>query len=225
MSVSLTFLGHAGFLFDDGTHKVAIDPWLEGNPVATMKAADLEVGHIIVTHGHADHFGDVEKIARKNDATVYAAYEIMEYLNEQGYEKVQPGNTGGKIAAEFGWVAFTQAFHSSSMNGRYLGHPMGAVVRMGGVTIYHCGDTGIFGDMKLIGEIYKPDVALIPVGDRFTMGPELGTRAAEMIGAKIAIPIHHSTFPGLLVEDLSGFAPKGVEVKRMAPGETWDCGG
>lgn len=219
--LKLTFLGHSGFIFDDGKHRVAIDPWLDGNPVATMKADDVIVQHIVVTHGHADHFGDVERIAKKNNATVYCAYELMEYLNEQGYEKVQPGNIGGKIAADFGWVAFTQAFHSSSMNGRYLGNPMGAVIRIGGTTIYHCGDTGIFGDMKLLGEIYQPDIALIPVGDRFTMGPELGKRAAELIGAKTAIPIHYATFEGLLAKDISAFKPAGITVKTLTPGETW----
>ncbi|HPF38003.1 MAG TPA: metal-dependent hydrolase [Phycisphaerae bacterium] len=223
MSVKMTFLGHAGFLFDDGTHQVAIDPWLTGNPVATMKPADVKVGHIVVTHGHGDHFGDVEAIAKENSATVYCAYEVMEYLNEKGYEKVQPGNTGGKLVGDFGWVAFTQAFHSSSFNGRYMGQPMGAVLHMGGRTIYHCGDTGIFGDMKLLGEIYKPDVALIPVGDRFTMGPELGKMAAEMIGAKVAIPIHYKTFPGMLADDISAFAPAGIEVRPLAPGESWTC--
>lgn len=224
MSLKITFLGHAGFLFDDGAHTCAIDPWLEGNPVARIKAADLKTQHIVVTHGHADHFGDVEAIAKKNNATVYAAYEIMEYLNEKGYEKVQPGNTGGKLKTDFGYVAFTQAFHSSSMNGRYLGQPMGAVINIGGVTIYHCGDTGIFGDMKLIGELYKPDIALIPVGDRFTMGPEHGKRAAEMIGAKIAVPIHYKTFPGMLAENISAFKPAGIEVKTMNPGENWTHG-
>jgi len=223
--LKITFLGHAGFIFDDGTHRLAVDPWLEGNPVATMKPDDVNVQHIVVTHGHGDHFGDVERIAKKNGATVYCAYEVMEYLNEKGHEKVQPGNVGGRIDGDFGWVAFTQAFHSSSMNGRYLGQPMGAVIRIGGTTIYHCGDTGIFGDMKLLGEIYKPDIALVPVGDRFTMGPELGRRAAEMIGAATAIPMHFKTFPGLLTEDISAFRPAGVEVKVLSPGETWAVGG
>lgn len=224
MSVTITFLGHAGFLFDDGQHQVAIDPWLEGNPVATISAGDLKVQHIVVTHGHADHFSDVEKIARKNNATVYAAYEIMEYLNERGYQNCQPGNTGGRLSTDFGWVGFTQAFHSSSMNGRYLGQPMGVVLNIGGTTIYHCGDTGIFGDMKLIGEIYRPDIALIPVGDRFTMGPEHGKRAAELIGAPTVIPIHYKTFPGMLAEDISAFKPEGIKVRKLEPGESWIYG-
>ena len=225
MPTILTFLGHAGFTITDGSHTLAIDPWLTGNPVATMSAGDIKAKHIVITHGHADHFGDCEGIARSNDATVYCAYEMMEYLNEKGYEKVQPGNPGGKIVGDFGWVAFTQAFHSSSFEGRYMGEPMGAVVNIGGVTIYHCGDTGLFSDMKLIGEIYKPDIALIPVGDRFTMGPELGKMAAEFIKPKVAIPIHYKTFPGMLVDDISAFKPSGIEVQVMEPGASWEYKG
>ncbi|MFQ5428876.1 MAG: metal-dependent hydrolase [Phycisphaerae bacterium] len=224
MAITLTFLGHAGFLLEDETHTVAIDPWLTGNPVATMKPQDICADHIVVTHGHSDHFADVLFIAAENDATVYSAFEIMEYLNEQGHEKCQPGNPGGRIETNFGWVAFTQAFHSSSFKGRYLGQPCGAVVHLGGITVYHCGDTALFGDMKLLGEIYKPDIALIPVGDRFTMGPELGRRAAEMIRPKVAVPIHYKTFPGMLVEDISAFQPAGVEVRILEPGETWSFG-
>ena len=105
-----------------------------------------------------------------------------------------------------------------------MGLPCGLIVNMGGATVYHCGDTALFGDMKLIGEIYKPDIACIPIGDRFTMGPELGTRAAEFIKPKVAIPIHYATFPGMLVPDASGFTPTGVEVKILEPGETWRYG-
>ena len=100
-----------------------------------------------------------------------------------------------------------------------MGQPCGVVLNIGGVTIYHCGDTALFGDMKLIGEIYKPDIACIPVGDRFTMGPELGRRAAELIGAPVAVPIHYATF-GLLTSDISAFQPKGIEVRALTPGET-----
>ncbi len=220
MGIKLTFLGHAGFVLDDGNHAVAIDPFLTGNPVATHKADQIRCQSIVLTHGHADHFGDTVTIAKSNDATVYAAFEITQYLEEQGC-KADPGNPGGKIVTDFGWVAFTQAFHSSSYEGRYMGMPCGVVVHIGGVTVYHCGDTALFTDMKLLGEIYRPDIALIPIGDRFTMGPELGSRAAEFIAPKVAVPIHYGTWP-LLAPDATGFAPAGVQVKILEPGESWD---
>ena len=204
---------------DSGSHSIAIDPFLTGNPVATMSADEIRCNAIVLTHGHADHFGDTVAIAKSNDATVYAAFEIAEYLGEQGCN-AEPGNPGGKISGDFGWVAFTQAFHSSSYEGRYMGMPCGAVVNLGGVTVYHCGDTGLFSDMKLIGEIYRPDVAMIPIGDRFTMGPELATKAAEWIKPKVAVPIHYGTWP-LLVPDTTGFTPEGMEIKVMEPGESW----
>lgn len=220
MGIELTFLGHAGFLLDDGAHAVAIDPFLTDNPVAKHKAGDIRCDAIVLTHGHQDHLGDTVAIAKANDATVYGAFEVTAYLEEQGVTKLEPGNPGGKIAAEWGWVAFTQAFHSSSYNGRYMGMPTGVVVHLGGVTVYHCGDTTLFSDMRLIGEIYRPDIALIPVGDRFTMGPELGKRAAEFIRPKVAVPIHYATWP-LLTSDISGFKPEGVAVRVLEPGETW----
>ena len=219
MAITLTFLGHAGYLLDDGSQAVAIDPFLTGNPVATMAADDVHCNAIVVTHGHADHLGDTVAIAKANDATVYAPNEIAEYVTGLGC-KAEFGNPGGKIVGEFGWVAFTPAFHSSSIDGQYMGMPTGVVVNIGGVTVYHLGDTGLFGDMKLIGEIYRPEIAMIPVGDRFTMGPELGTMAAEMIKPNVAVPIHYGTWP-LLVSDISGFSPKGMEVKVVQPGESW----
>jgi len=219
MGITLTFFGHSGFLLSDGAHAVAIDPFLTGNPVATIMPEDVHCQSIVLTHGHADHFGDTVAIAKANNATVYAAFEICEYLGEQGLT-CEPGNPGGKINGPFGWVAFTQAFHSSSYNGQYMGMPCGVVVHIGGKTVYHLGDTALFGDMKLLGEIYKPDIALIPVGDRFTMGPELGTMAAEMIKPKVAVPIHYATWP-LLAPDAAGFEPKGIEVKIMVSGESW----
>lgn len=222
MPITLTFLGHAGFLLDDGKHKVAVDPFLTGNPVAILKPEEVRCQSIVLTHGHGDHVGDTVSIAKANGATVYAANEIAEYLSEQGC-KAEPGNPGGKIAADFGWVAFTQAFHSSSYEGRYMGMPCGVIVRLGGQTVYHCGDTGLFSDMKLIGELYRPDIALIPIGDRFTMGPELATKAAEWIMPKVAVPMHYGTWP-LLVPDASGFTPDGMEVKVMEVGESWQYG-
>lgn len=222
MPVTITFLGHSGFLISNGEQTVAMDPFLSGNPAARQKADDIQCTHIALSHGHADHFGDTIAIAKKNDATVYAAYEICDYCGTQGVEKCEPGNPGGKIRTDFGFIAFTQAFHSSSYEGQYMGMPCGVVVNMDGKTIYHCGDTALFGDMALIGEIYRPDVACIPVGDRFTMGPELGKRAAELIKPKVAIPIHYATWP-LLTSDLSAFTPAGVEVRALKPGESMDC--
>ncbi len=220
MPLKITFLGHAGFLLDDGESVLAIDPFLTGNPVATMSAGDIKCTHIALTHGHADHFGDTVAIAKANDATVIGAFEITEYLGEQGLSKLEPGNPGGRIDLPFGSVAFTQAFHSSSYEGRYMGMPCGLVVSMGGATVYHCGDTALFSDMKLIGELHRPDVACIPIGDRFTMGPQHATKAAELIGAATAIPIHFNTWPPI-EQDASAFQPEGVSVRVMQPGDSW----
>jgi L-ascorbate metabolism protein UlaG (beta-lactamase superfamily) len=221
MALTINFLGHSGFLLSDGKHRLVIDPFLTGNPAARSKPEDIQCDYIALTHGHADHFGDTVTIAKASDATVVAAFEITEYLGEQGIAKVEPGKPGGQITTPFGWIAFTQAFHSSSYEGRYMGMPCGLVVHMGGRTFYHCGDTSLFGDMRLIGELYEPDVAAIPIGDRFTMGPKLAARAAEWIKPRVAIPIHFNTWPPIAV-DVSQFAPQGVEVKVMQPGDTWE---
>ena len=220
MTLTLTYFGHAGFSLTDGRHTLVIDPFLTDNPVAVHKPADIRCDYIALTHGHSDHLGDTVAIAKRTNATVIAAFEICNYLGEQNITNTEPGNPGGRIMTPFGWVAFTQAFHSSSFEGRYLGMPCGIVARIGDTTVYHCGDTGIFGDMRLIGEIYQPDVALIPIGDRFTMDPALATRAAEMIAPKVAIPIHYDTWPPI-AQDPAQFAPKGIEVHAMKPGEQW----
>ncbi len=221
MAITITFLGHSGFMLSDGSHTLVIDPFLSGNTLAKHKPEDITCDCIALTHGHADHVGDAVEIAKANDATCYGAFEVCNYLGDQGITKLEPGNPGGKINTPFGYIAFTQAFHSSSYDGQYTGQPTGLIIRMGEFTFYHCGDTGIFGDMKLLGEIYQPDVAAIPVGDRFTMGPELGKRAAELIGAPVAIPIHYATFD-LLTSDISAFTPEGVQVKALQPGVSWN---
>ena len=220
MALDITFLGHAGFLFSDGTHTIAIDPFLSDNPVAKHEAGDIECQFVGLTHAHFDHMANAVAIAQANAANVIASFEICDYFNEQGHENVNPGNHGGKVQTDFGWVAFTQAFHSSSFEGRYMGMPCGLVVNIGGKTIYHLGDTGIFSDLKLLGEIYKPDIVCVPIGDRFTMGPELGTMAAEFVGAPVAIPIHYNTWPPI-EQDVADFSPSGVEVKVIEPGDTW----
>lgn len=174
-----------------------------------------------MTHGHFDHFADCEGIAKANDATVFAAYEICDYLGEQGHEKCEPGNPGGRIDAPFGGISFTQAFHSSSYKGRYLGMPCGLMLEFGGAVLYHAGDTSLFSDMELLGQIYQPNIAMFPIGDRFTMGPEMAAVAAEMVGADTAIPMHYNTWPAIEV-DVNRFAPKDIEVLVMEPGDSVD---
>ena len=223
MSIDITFLGHSGFLVKGANHSVVIDPFLTDNPLATMKPEDISCDAIALTHGHADHFGDTVAVARANDAAVYAAFELTNYCGAQGVEKVEPMNPGGRVNTDFGFIALTQAFHSSSYSDQYMGMPCGVILNIDGVTLYHCGDTGLFSDMKLIGEIYQPRVAMIPIGDRFTMGPELATRAAEFINAEYVIPVHYNTWPPI-EQDPSTFKPAGVTVKVMAPGESWQIG-
>lgn len=218
MGVQITFLGHAGLSITDGTHTLVIDPFLTGNPIAVHKPEEIKCDYLALTHGHGDHMGDAVDILKANGATTIAAFEICEYFGEEGIEKCEPGNPGGRIYTDFGYVAFTPAFHSSSYNGRYMGQPTGLVVNMGGVKIYHSGDTALFSDMKLIGEIAQPDIAFICAGDRFTMGPRLAAVAAEYVHPKIAVPIHWGTFD-LLTSDLTDFTPRGVEVKVMQPGD------
>jgi L-ascorbate metabolism protein UlaG (beta-lactamase superfamily) len=221
MPLELTWLGHSGFLMSDGACTIAVDPFLSGNPTAPMEAGDVTCTHVALTHGHEDHFGDTLEIAKANTAPVIAVFEITNYLQEQGHELIEPGNPGGRIDLGSGnWIAFTQAFHSSSYQGRYMGMPCGLMLHVGGKTIYHCGDTGLFGDMALIGEIYTPDVALIPIGDRFTMGPELASRAADLINAAVVVPIHYGTWPPIEV-DVADFKPSRAEVRVMEPGVVW----
>ena len=222
---TITFLGHSGFLISDGSHTVAIDPFLTDNPVARHGPDDITCDAICLTHGHMDHFGDTIAIAKNNGATIYAAFELCNYCASKGIETIDPLNPGGKVDTAFGWVALTQAFHSSSYDAEgeniYTGQPCGVMLNIGGVTIYHCGDTGLFSDMKLLAEIYQPQVAMVPIGDRFTMGPELATRAAEFIKPKIAIPIHYNTWPPI-EQNPANFRPQGVEVKVMQPGDSFE---
>lgn len=221
MSLTLTFHGQSCFQIEDETNSLLIDPFFTDNPVAKKSADEVSCTHIAVTHGHFDHFADCEGIAKTNDATVFAAYEICEYLTEQGHEKCESGNPGGRIDAPFGGISFTQAFHSSSYQGRYMGMPCGLMIEFAGAVLYHAGDTSLFADMEMLGQIYQPNIAMLPIGDRFTMGPEMAAVAAEMIGADTAIPMHYNTWPPIEV-DVKRFAPKDIDVLVMEPGDSVD---
>mgnify|MGYP001582079277 FL=1 len=218
MAITLTFHGQSCFQVDDGEHSLLIDPFFTNNPVAKIGTKDVKCTHIAITHGHFDHFADCEVIAKATDATVYGAYEICEYLGEQGHEKCEPGNPGGRIETPFGAISFTPAIHSSSFNGRYMGMPCGLMIEFAGAMLYHAGDTALFSDMELLGQIYQPDIAMFPIGDRFTMGPEMASVAAEMIGAPTAVPMHYNTWPAIEV-DITRFAPKDIDVLVMEPGD------
>ncbi len=195
---TLTYLGHSAFLLEaDGT-SVAIDPFLTGNPRASHTADEIAPGTILLTHAHQDHLGDTVPIAKRTGAKVIANAEIGYWLESQGVEGATPANHGGTVAFDGGTVKFVPAWHTSSYrHGEELiaaGVPSGLVVRFGGNTIYFAGDTCLFSDMKLIGE-EGLDVAILPIGDHFTMGLKDAARAAGWLGAKTVIPCHFNTFP------------------------------
>lgn len=224
MTLTITWLSHAGFIFDDGTTRLVVDPFLTGNPTATVDPATIDCSHIALTHAHDDHFGDTMDIARRTGATVHAPFELAEHVQSLGHEHVSPANPGGTIATDFGSIAFTHAVHSSSLGGAAMGAACGLVIRMGGQTVYHAGDTDLFGDMKLIGEIHRPDIAILPIGDRFTMGPKLASRAADLIGAPHVIPCHYDTWPPI-AQDPADLTPSTATVHVMTPGRPATIGG
>lgn len=226
--LAITWLGHSAFrLRTPGGKEVLFDPWFTGNPsfpeAARPKAADL----ILISHGHADHFTDAAAVARATNATVAAIWEITSYLGTKGVKNVEPMNKGGTITTKGLRITMTDARHSSSFDDSglvYLGEAAGFIVKLeNGQTIYFAGDTSLFGDMKVIGELYKPDIAFLPIGDRFTMGPDTAALAAQWLGVKLVVPMHYGTFPLLsgTPEQLEQYlAGTGIEVLKLKPGET-----
>ena len=230
--VSITWLGHATVLYRSARGKsVLVDPWIEGNPASPPDAKKLAgVDIMLITHGHSDHYGDALTIAKKFHPEIVCNFEISLHLGTKGVtEKLHGINTGGSVTLDGIKVTMVPALHSSSIQDgdRILpaGDPCGFVIRFeDGQTIYHAGDTGFFGDMKWIGELYKPSVAVLPIGDVYTMAPREAAVAAKLIGAKRIVPIHHSTFPGLpgtpdaLRKELAD--QRDIEVVELKPGET-----
>jgi L-ascorbate metabolism protein UlaG (beta-lactamase superfamily) len=220
--LKITYLGHSAVLLSDGTHEVAIDPFLTGNPLAAAKPEEINPKFIVLSHGHGDHLGDTINIAKNNDAMVIATYELANYCNSKGVRKVHQMNTGGSFTFPFGKVTLTVAFHSSSTpDGQYMGDPNGLIIEMGGMTLYHAGDTALFSDMKLIGQTRTIDVMMVPAGDNFTMGVDEAAKAVDLVRPKMAIPIHYNTFPVIEInpDDFIRKLPSDVKGKIMKPGD------
>ncbi len=223
--MKLTFLGHAAVRLQHDAHEVLIDPFLSGNPNAVTAPEALSPSHVILTHAHADHVGDTVAIAERCRAIVVGAVEVVNRLAQEGVEGVGM-NVGGAAEFPFGRVQFTPAWHSSSFaDGTYGGTPMGVIVEMGGVTVFHAGDTALFSDLALVAR--RPiDVALVPIGDHFTMGPEDALAAVRMLMPRHVVPVHYDTFPPIR-QDARAFAQR-VEAETesrahaLAPGEALD---
>jgi L-ascorbate metabolism protein UlaG (beta-lactamase superfamily) len=233
--VKLTWIGHASFILETpGGKRALIDPWMTGNPVAPESLHDPgDVDLILLSHGHSDHTGDVIRLAReKSPAAVMCMIELGDYLGSKGVENIIGGNKGGTLSAEGVSVTLTHAFHSSSYGEEdgtivYTGEPAGLIITLeNGYRIYFAGDTTVFGDMALIGELYRPDLAMLPIGDFFTMGPMEAAKAVELLGVKHVLGMHYGTFPLLtgtpqgLRDELAKRGLTDVVVEELKPGET-----
>ncbi len=224
MSVKLTWYSHACFLIETGGHRLLTDPFLSGNPLAPVKPEDVEADYILVSHGHGDHLGDTVALAKRTGAMVISNFEIQNWLARQGLEKLHPQHIGGSFDYPWGRLKMTIAHHGSGLpDGSYGGNPVGFLFYLGDRKIYHACDTGLFYDMKLIGE-EGIDLAILPIGDNFTMGPDDAVRAVKLIEPKRVVPIHYDTFD-VIRQDAAAFVERvGRETKAeavlMKPGDS-----
>jgi L-ascorbate metabolism protein UlaG (beta-lactamase superfamily) len=219
----ITFLGHSCVTITEGSSRLIIDPFLTGNPVAAAKPNEIDVNYILLTHGHGDHVGDAVAIARRTGAMVIAGNELALLMGNEG-ARSHPMHIGGGHNFDFGRVQLTIAHHGGGYGddaSRYTGPPVGFLISIGGKTIYHSGDTGLFYDMKLIGEMHPLDLALLPIGDNFTMGIDDAVKAVEFLRPKKVVPIHYNTFP-IIECDPGDFVRKvkGAEVIILEPGQS-----
>ena len=225
--MKITFIGHSAFLLQDGTHTLAIDPFIAGNPVAKHSVEQvraMNISSVLISHAHGDHWGNALDLAQ-GDTTLIGTAEIGGYAGSKGVQNAIGANIGGTVKQPWGSVYFTPAWHSSSFpDGTYGGMPTGMVIEFGGKRLYFAGDTALFGDMQLIGD-RGLDLAFLPIGDHYTMGPGEAGRALDLLRPKDVIPMHYGTFPGL-PGDPQVFAAearkRGVTAHLIQPGETLD---
>ncbi len=197
--MKVSYHGHSVVQIQTNSKTIFIDPFISGNDLTDLKVEDVKPDVIILTHGHGDHLGDTVELAKKHSSLVIANFELAAYLSWQGLQ-THGMHIGGSYQFDFGKVKLTQAFHGTGLITEnkeiiYCGMPAGVLFMNEGKTIYHAGDTALFSDMKLIGERHPTDLAFLPIGDNFTMGPEDAAYAANLLKAKIVVPIHYNTFP------------------------------
>ena len=227
--MEIRFLGHAAFEITDGDARILIDPFLApDNPAAAATADEVEPTHILLTHGHSDHTAHAVAVAKRTGAKCVAIVEIARWLSEQGVEDVEDPNLGGTIELEWGWVKLVPALHTSTLpDGRAIGISAGLVIGIGPTTVYHLGDTALFGDLRLIAERTPIDVALIPIGGHYTMDQHDAVTAAELIDAGTVIPMHYDTFPPVEADperfkaDVEASPNASSEVVILKPGESF----
>ena len=224
MATRVRWLGHACLLFDSDGRHVLVDPFLTGNPAAAAKPESVPADFILVSHGHADHVGDTVTLAASSGATVISNYEISEWMLKQGVKKAHGQQHGGGHAYPFGRAKLTLAFHGSALpDGSYGGNPCGFLFTFkDGTKVYDAADTGLFGDMRLIGE-EGIDLAILPIGDNYTMGPDDAVRAVKLIQPKKVIPIHYNTWE-IIAQDAAAWARRvrqetSAEPIVLKPGE------
>lgn len=225
--VKVTFIGHSCFAIESGDHKLLIDPFITGNPVAISTEEQKAADFILITHGHGDHLGDAIALAMENKAMIISNYELCTFCHSQGVENVHPMHIGGSHEFPFGAVKLTIAHHGSTLGDKlqYGGNPVGFIIRTGGKTLYHAGDTGLFMDMQLIGELDDIDLAMLPIGDNFTMNIPDAVKAVEFLKPKMAIPMHYNTFDLIACdpqEFASGVKPLGTEGVILNFGESYE---
>jgi L-ascorbate metabolism protein UlaG (beta-lactamase superfamily) len=219
----LTYHGHSCFELEAQGHRIIVDPFLNGNIHSKAKPADIKVEAILVSHGHGDHVGDALEIAKNNDCVVISNFEIANWLAEKG-AKAHGMHIGGSHTFEWGRLKLTPALHGSALpDGSYGGNPAGFLIWMGGKCVYFAGDTGIHSDMALYGRLNPIDLAMLPIGDNFTMGIDDAVEAAVLCQAREAMPIHYGTFP-VIQEDPEEFVrrltARGVRGRVVGFGET-----